>query len=281
MAGSPRVVFFDAGLTLLQPCPSAAQLYHETALRCGGRGSVAQYRSAIETEWPSFTRHFASNGWLEHASDEVEELAWRWFTDRVASAVGETELDCAAFNRELRDLFSRAATWRLFDDVGPALEVLREAGIRTALISNWDTRLRTILSDHGLLEQLDPVVISSEVGMRKPHPGIFRYAVERTGCAPGECWHVGDSVTDDVHGALEAGLPAILIDRRGTLPVPAGAAVARSLHEVSQWAVSGEMPEGVGPRALGGSVPPGASEPDAWKAPALGTPEPRTSQPKA
>jgi epoxide hydrolase-like predicted phosphatase len=85
---------------------------------------------------------------------------------------------------------------RLFARVGPdaamlaAVEAARAAGIRTGLVSNsWGTRRydRTMLST-----LFDGVVISGEVGMRKPAPEMYRLGAERAGAAPEACVYVDD-----------------------------------------------------------------------------------------
>ena len=85
---------------------------------------------------------------------------------------------------------------RLFARVGPDMAMLaavrnaRAAGVRTGLISNsWGTRRY----DRAMLEELfDGVVISGEVGMRKPAPEMYRLGAERTGVAPEVCVYVDD-----------------------------------------------------------------------------------------
>ncbi len=85
---------------------------------------------------------------------------------------------------------------RLFARVGPDMAMLaavrsaRAAGIRTGLISNsWGTRRY----DRAMLEELfDGVVISGEVGMRKPAPEMYALGAERAGAAPEACVYVDD-----------------------------------------------------------------------------------------
>jgi HAD superfamily hydrolase (TIGR01509 family) len=54
----------------------------------------------------------------------------------------------------------------------------------------------------------DAVVISGEVGMRKPEPEIFRYACERLDLAPAECVMV-DDLPHNVAGAVAVGMVAV------------------------------------------------------------------------
>ena len=61
----------------------------------------------------------------------------------------------------------------------------------------------------------DVVIDSHEVGVEKPDPRIFDFALEAAGCAPERAVYVGDIYRIDVVGARAAGIPAILFDRAG------------------------------------------------------------------
>lgn len=104
-------------------------------------------------------------------------------------------------------------------------EVLREMRRRApvALCSNFThaPTARGILDDAGLTSWLDPIVISVEVGLRKPRRELFQAVVEGLGVAPEETLHVGDNLKADVAGAREAGLRTAWITRR--VPYPARA----------------------------------------------------------
>ncbi len=67
------------------------------------------------------------------------------------------------------------------------------------------------------------VVISEEVGIAKPDPRIFAFALQKTGVAADEVLYVGDSVTSDMAAALNAGMDFCWLNP-GRVPVPAGQA---------------------------------------------------------
>jgi putative hydrolase of the HAD superfamily len=82
----------------------------------------------------------------------------------------------------------------------------RAAGIRTGLLSNsWGNEYDR--SDWH--EMFDIVVISGEVGMRKPEPGIFELAVNRIGLPAGECVFI-DDMAHNIVAAEQAGLAGIV-----------------------------------------------------------------------
>lgn len=66
------------------------------------------------------------------------------------------------------------------------------AGIKTCVVSNFDTRLRPIMDGLGLSRLFDAIVISAEVGAEKPNPVIFEAACAVLGVKPWEAVHVGD-----------------------------------------------------------------------------------------
>lgn len=83
------------------------------------------------------------------------------------------------------------------------------ASYRLAVVSNFDdaATARAVLAESGLADHFAAILISAEVGRRKPHPAIFHAALERLGCAPAEALVVGDTHAEDVIGACAAGIP--------------------------------------------------------------------------
>jgi putative hydrolase of the HAD superfamily len=103
-----------------------------------------------------------------------------------------------------------------FQTLGAAqalLEALRSRGIKTGVILNsWPDPGRVLRGDierAGLTGLLDTIVISSEVGMRKPDPGIFRLALEQLGVEPHDAMFVGDGLETDVQGAANLGMTTV------------------------------------------------------------------------
>ncbi len=81
----------------------------------------------------------------------------------------------------------------------------RTAGIRTALLSNsWGNRYPRDTWDG----MFDAIVISGEIGMRKPEPEIYRYAAEAVGLVPNQCVFV-DDMRRNVAAAQAVGMRGI------------------------------------------------------------------------
>lgn len=86
----------------------------------------------------------------------------------------------------------------------PALERLH-AKLPMVLVTNFYGNMHTVLEEFGLSHLFKDVVESSEVGVRKPDPAIFRIGVERLGLAPSQTLMVGDSFDKDILPAASIG----------------------------------------------------------------------------
>ena len=73
----------------------------------------------------------------------------------------------------------------------------------------------SLLHSLGLASHFEEITYSAAVGVAKPNPLIFRYALERLGVEPAVAVHIGDSAKEDVEGALAAGVDAVLLQRGG------------------------------------------------------------------
>ncbi|CAM4258063.1 hypothetical protein GCM10009799_26760 [Nocardiopsis rhodophaea] len=92
------------------------------------------------------------------------------------------------------------------DEMYTLLRQARDQGVRTCLLSNsWGNGYPR----DRFAQSFDAVVISGEVGMRKPEPEIFQHALELTGLAPRECVFI-DDIEHNVRAAVDLGMTGIL-----------------------------------------------------------------------
>ena len=117
-----------------------------------------------------------------------------------------TQLPSQTFFGELYSHFAKAECWHVYEDVIPTLTALRQQGIRLAVISNWDDRLRPLLKSLELAHWFEVIHVSAEIGVHKPDARIFQTAAESLGTPPARILHVGDGEREDHQGALVSGL---------------------------------------------------------------------------
>jgi putative hydrolase of the HAD superfamily len=207
-------LILDAVGTLIEPEPSVARVYADAALRQGLTVDIAEVKRR-------FGRYFRNDEVDEQKGPMVtdETIEYRRWRRIVANVLPDLPDPDRAFG-ELWDHFGRPEAWRCFPDVGPGLKLLKQAGIPVRVASNFDTRLRTVAASlPELAEFVETLVISSEVGYRKPHPAFYAQACASLGLTPDRVLCVGDDPENDVLGAERAGLRrGVLLDRDGKKP---------------------------------------------------------------
>jgi putative hydrolase of the HAD superfamily len=214
-------VLFDAAETLFTTRGSVGEIYASIARRHGSQADP----QAIQT---AFARHFRGAGPL---SVQEQKRWWKDIVYRVFSEVGMVENFDEFFDR-LYDQFRDSQGWMLFPETLPVLKRLKGLGLKLGIVSNFDTRVYSVLESLGIRDFFDAVTISSETGFSKPDPRIFQALVAALGVPASAALMVGDSLHDDVEPAIRAGLSAVLIDRKGRHVSPPKIERISSLEEV-------------------------------------------------
>jgi HAD superfamily hydrolase (TIGR01662 family) len=203
-----RAVLFDVDFTLARPGP---QLGPEGYVRAGERHGLrlepGRYEAAREAALADLRRHPE----LEHDNE-----IWFRFTERIVRGMGGDADSAYACAVEITRAWERHENFELYDDVPAALATLRSAGFRIGLVSNSARDVREFALHHGL--DVDAGISSFHHGHTKPHASIFRAVLDLLETEPAEAAMVGDTIADDVEGALALGMRAILMDREGMRP---------------------------------------------------------------
>ncbi|HSJ50480.1 MAG TPA: HAD-IA family hydrolase [Actinomycetota bacterium] len=208
-------VFFDAGETLVHPHPTFPDLFAEILRREGHDVAPQAIHDRIHVVSDRF-RVAAETNELWTTSLERSRRFWHDVYTIFLRELGVSN-GGGLINRIYRE-FTDLANYTLFDDVRPVLRVLRDAGIRLGVVSNFEDWLEGLLERLGIGSFFDVRVISGVEGLEKPDPRIFRLAMERAGVEPAVSVYVGDNPEFDVDPALALGMFPVLIDRRGRYP---------------------------------------------------------------
>jgi putative hydrolase of the HAD superfamily len=209
-----KAVFFDAAGTLITPAKPVGQTYTLLARNYGMEVSSFEVSQRFRTCFaasPPLTFGPVSHGSFE----QFERDWWKNLVQCVFQPLGRFE-QFDKFFSELFSYFARPEAWTLYPDVVETLSALQKRGLALDVISNFDSRLIEILEGLGMAGCFEEVFISSRVGHAKPERQIFETALRRHNLAAGEAMHVGDSEKNDLYGAANAGLLAVLIDRSGS-----------------------------------------------------------------
>lgn len=212
--GKPKVIFLDAVGTLFGVRGSVGQIYSTIAQQFGvvapadvlDRAFFEGFRTAPVMAFPGAL------------PEEITRREYEWweaialYTFKQAGVIDQF-MDFPGFFAELYRHFATAQPWIVYPDVLPALKTWRSQGIELGIISNFDSRLYSVLDVLYLSQFFNSVTISTEVGAAKPNPQLFQAGLRKYDCSAQDVWHVGDSRREDYEGAQAVGMRAILIER--------------------------------------------------------------------
>jgi len=210
----PKVIFLDAVGTLFGVDGSVGQTYATIAERFNVEADATALNEAFFKQFVD-AEAMAFPGVETTQIPALEYAWWQAIAEQTFADVGKLDAfeDFEAFFADLYAYFAGAEPWVVYPDAYHSLERWKAKGIELGVISNFDSRLFTVLDALALADFFATVTISTEVGAAKPDPKIFEAALAKHNCDPAEAWHVGDSYGDDFEGAKGAGLRAIWLQR--------------------------------------------------------------------
>ncbi len=198
---------FDVDFTLARPGPDLGpEGYRVLGLRYGFDLDVSRYDEARAAAFAEVERHPE----LDH-----DEEIWILFTERIIVEMGGTG-DTRGAAVEMERRWAHSHHFELYEDAMPALAAMRVHGLQIGLLSNSSRNLDEFVAHHGL--DADAVLTSYAHGKTKPHESIFLAVLDLLDVEPGQAAMVGDTLHDDIEGALAVGMRAVLIDRDGRHP---------------------------------------------------------------
>lgn len=182
-------------------------------------------------------RPYLQSGFPWHAPENPHPGlgATEWWEDmtpvfvRAFRSAGLNNGEALELARAVRPEYLDPKSWRRYDDALPALKTLAERGWKHILLSNHTPELPTLLEQLNLAGHFIKVFNSGETGFEKPNPKAFRQVLEWV--EPGAtAWMIGDNFYSDILGALETGLPGILVRK----PHPEAPIFCATLAELEQ-----------------------------------------------
>jgi putative hydrolase of the HAD superfamily len=206
----PRVVFFDAVGTLFGVEHSVGRQYAKVAARHG----VVAVAADLDLAFYAAFKQAGSPAFPNAEPHQIPQLEYDWWKEITRSSFATiTFADFDTFFADLFAYFASAEPWFLYPETIETLKFFNQINIPIGIVSNFDSRLYSVLRSLSLDQYFQSVTISTEVGSAKPDGKIFTIALAKQGCEASQAWHVGDSRKEDYEAATAMGLRGILVDR--------------------------------------------------------------------
>ena len=221
-----QAVLFDLDDTLIDSSGIEARVWLDVVELIAARYPDADRGLLRERYVAALESHYA-----DHAAGVTDFLTYR--RARLAEALEPWgAVDDELFGRyvEIKDRCIHAV-----EPAEGALEVVRRLRARGACVGiltngpGWMQRRKLEVS--GVGDTVDAIAISGEIGAAKPDGAAFAAALGLLGTTAAETAMIGDSLVNDVQGALAAGFASVVWLNDGGEPAP-GAAAAATLAEV-------------------------------------------------
>ncbi len=180
--------------------------YNSAAERC--RDALGDKLDPLNALWRQKQLQYT---WLRSLEGRHADF-WQVTGDALDFAMEALGLSDAALRQRLMELY---LTLDIFPEVPGVLTRLRDAGVRTAILSNGSPMmLDAAVARAGISGLLDAVLSVEEVGVFKPDPRVYRLAVERLGLAA-RAIAFQSSNAWDVYAASAFGMRTVWCNRTG------------------------------------------------------------------
>ncbi|WP_103667460.1 HAD family hydrolase [Pseudanabaena sp. BC1403] len=213
---SPQVIYVDAVGTLFGVRGSVGEQYAKIATdfdvsldpQLINRAFYEVFQTAPRIAFPNLPQ-----------SDilTAEYQWWRSLAEKTFSQTGDLAkfLDFEGFFKSLYAYFATAEPWFIYEDTRLALDAWQQQGITLGVLSNFDSRIYSVMANLDLEDYFSSITISTEIGAAKPDPLIFAAALAKHQIegSPDLAWHIGDSFSEDYVGASAIGIKSFWLNR--------------------------------------------------------------------
>jgi putative hydrolase of the HAD superfamily len=215
----PKLILFDLGSTLVYFQGSWDRVITEAIEHLGKTVISLGYPVNLDELCEQYATALRKY-YIERDIDNIEYTT-PTLLNQVLSTQFNLELDPDELVLALDAFYDHTGShWKLDSEAISTLEQLKKDGYHLGLISNasYARDVYNQVNRTGLSSFFELILISAEIGLRKPHPAIFRKALEHFNVEPSQAMMVGDTLNADIIGSRRVGIQNIWIAMWASAP---------------------------------------------------------------
>jgi len=239
MLRTPKVIFFDLDETLAENVIPIQQLFAQMYFQF--KDELISDKIITDPQDTFFTtlRSHAGVVWntMFDGNGSPEQKLIYCFSQSILSVKPMPESAADQLGKHMFERFVSlsANNVRLQNDALPTLAALNAAGFATGIITNGIEQLQMAkIQQLNLPNAVDHIIVSAHAGAHKPDRKVFQHALDKAGVEARHAWQVGDHATNDVAGAIRAGMGGVFYDPTGKRAATAFAEIAEVPHHTIQ-----------------------------------------------
>ncbi len=207
-----RAVLFDLGDTLVKSWIPEV-IYQKVLVSLGINRSVEEIKEALSKTEKEFKE---SNYRSMYGKVNYIEYWEKW----DSLVLKNLKIFDECFAKEIVKRWFDYADCVTYPDAKETLARLKPMGLKLGLISTAYEEDITAIFERANLEKdfFDIIIGANTIKKEKPHPDVFKYALEKLKVKPEETLFVGDHIDNDYRGARAVGIDALLIQRENRSP---------------------------------------------------------------
>lgn len=209
-----RALLFDLGSTLIYFAGEPGELFKRSLAPL----SDSLQAAGLSLDRERFTGEFQSRLETYYAERETEyiEYTMAYLLRTILAKYGYPDLAEDIIRLALAAMYAVTQEyWQVDPDAKTTLEMLYDQGYRLSLVSNAadDADVQLLVDRAALRQYFDVILTSAALGIRKPHPRIFKHALDSLDIPAAQAAMIGDNLGADILGARNAGIFAIWVTR--------------------------------------------------------------------
>ncbi len=228
-------IYFDFDMTLGYRIMMWRDTVRELLLEEGvvaDAGGIRSFSDGKGYPWslPSLTHEefFGGKDWWKNTEEFIYEGLLPLVDKERAQRV----------SKKFRARYTDMEYWGVFPDTVPLLKRLKVKGYKLYILSNHVPEATDIINNLGIGQYFDKIFISADMGVEKPHPLIYKKALEHTGAEDINIM-IGDNFDADISGALSSGFQyAVMVRKENTSDYPYYSRYFEGLDEIIERFVS-------------------------------------------